>query len=131
MTDEKSARAFIDGEGGRIGVKCDEPGSNSLYVHVISSRYLGGGGLQGGYRTGMVRFDGDAAEENSWYFDESSSILTEGAHVWPFIDRLKRSKTLAWRGSIYDNHQFTISFDVPQNFEGIDKVVAACEAVRL
>lgn len=130
MTDKPSARAFIRGQGGRIGIKCDDPGANSLYVHVISDQYLGGEGGRADLRTGTLRFDADAPEENSWYFDDSSAILAEAVHVWPVIDRLRRAKKLAWRGMSYDGRQVTITFDVPPDSGEIDRVVAICQATR-
>lgn len=130
MSDSKYARTFADGDTGALGVKCDAPGPNSLYIHYVSKEYLGGRGGNAARREMMVRFDEDAPTSGMWTYDGRAAILTDDKAVWAFVARLERSKQVALRGTTYDYKQVTTVIDTTGAQADVAKVIEACKAIR-
>ncbi len=130
MSDSRYARVFADGDTGAIGIKCDAPGPNSLYLHYVSKEYLGGSGGSSASRDLLYRFDEDAPVTSYWRYDGRGAIMTNDKQVWAFIARLERAKKLAIRATTYQYSQVTTIIDVTDSAPQIAKVIEACQAAR-
>lgn len=129
MSDGKYARSFVEGDTGRVGIKCDKQGADSLYIHYISNNYLGGRGGSYGTRNATYRFDQDAPITTSWSYEGKSALLTNNEKVASFIARLATAKRLAIRVSDYQYGEYTTVLDVTGAASEIKKVGAACGAI--
>lgn len=119
---------------GTIVVKCDTPGPDSLYVSIITSKYLGSDRIRRSYSAELnkVRFD-DAAPESlprTTYDGRSAHMFS--AQATSFLSRLARDNPKRVRLQLvtYDSDIVTADFDVTGVADAIKQTAAICEDTR-
>jgi hypothetical protein len=133
MTDKVRARAFVRGtDGSLLGVKCDEPGPDSLYVQFISPKYLGGGGGSGAFRGFMYRVDGGEPVQQEWFYDGNNAILSQSGgtkqKTLDMIHALASAHKIVVRAITFELENVDAAFDVPGAAAAIAHVAATCGA---
>lgn len=95
ITDEGRMVAVIRGEGGTLGIKCDAPGRDSVYIHWISDDYFGGDFQR---RKMTVRFDQDAPFDDRWAYETDNAIQTWDREAMSFARRIVTAQRVVLRG---------------------------------
>jgi len=130
ITDQGRAMAFLPGDGGRLGIKCDEPAPDGIYIHFLSSDYLGGDFDR---RSVTIRFDQDAPTQQIWSFKDSSAVQTSDREAMAFARRVVSAERVVVRGSSYRGEERTGIFATGGSGarEAISRVFEVCQAGRI
>lgn len=133
ITDQGRMIASIEADGGMLAVKCDAPGSDSVYIHWVASDYLGGRGGRFASRQLTYRFDQNAPVTEVWSYDGRSAIQTNGRAARAFSRSLVAAQRVVVRGSDYRGSEKTSVFTLtPDDTQAaIARVYQTCEGAPL
>lgn len=130
ITDEGRMIAGIQSDDGMLALKCDEPGPESVYVHWISSDYLGGDYDR---RRTTIRFDQDQPTTETWSYEGRNAIQTSDRAAIAFARRLRSASRVVLRGTDFRGGEHTAIFElVPEDTNAaLTRVFATCGAGAL
>jgi hypothetical protein len=95
----RAIASLVQGENALV-VKCDEPGSNSIYFSVYFSGYIGDGSRPN--REVTIRFDDDEPIKQNWHHDKSYAAQFDFPKADALIKRLTSASKFAIRAYSYD-----------------------------
>lgn len=126
ITDQGRMIATVEAAGGLLAIKCDDPGRDSVYVHWISTEYLGGNYDR---RRTTLRFDQDAPTTETWTYNGRSAVQTGNREAVAFARRLRTANRVVLRGSDYEGRERTAVFELaPADTEiAMQRVFQACQ----
>ena len=121
ITDARRGIAVVEGTGGSFVVKCDTPGAGSVYVSLVSDRYLGGADRS---RDLTYRVDDNAPVTQSWRYSAQ--------HVTNFrpnalLAEMLGGERMIVRALKFDNSSTDFAFDITGSIEAIARVSAICD----
>jgi len=131
MSDAKRGISSLSDQTGKamIVIKCDRNGTNSLYMSMISSEYLGGAVSRDRYRTIDYRFDdGPVQSLNAVYDGRVASVLSFAPKTREsdFLKAFERSGKVAIRVTSYDYKSYTYVFNLAGSLGAVEKSARAC-----
>lgn len=128
ITDAKRPIRALRGAGrSAIILKCDSNGPGTVYVHVLSSDYVGA--IRGENNRGLTyRFDALPPVGDLWYYDGRDIMLnSRGTEpLRKFMTGLASANKLAIRASKYDGGSVDMVFNVTGAAKVIREVYAGC-----
>lgn len=127
MTDAKRPiRVLTNDSGDALIIKCDQPGKNQVYVHLISRQYLGG--IRRSYRHLFYRFDEQEPVRDNWSYHAREALAIQGqVDVGRFLSGLAGARKLAIRATTYEMGQVDMTFDATGAEQRIREVYAGCQ----
>lgn len=118
LTDEKTA----------LAVKCDEVGSESLYLSIISDNYIGS---KGDRYAAQIRIDKNPLVEHRIYSDGSLAHILDKAIVRNLLQQLVSGATFYFRATSYDYEHANAVIDLNGSNDAILWVNEKCQAGML
>lgn len=130
ITDARRGIATLEGEHGRLVVKCDAPGPGSVYIHFISNEYLGGDYDR---RQMVVRFDQAPPATQTWHYNGSAALLTTEPLQMGFVRQLAAASRLVLRATTYRGASVTAVFEIDPvtTAEAMRQVLSTCNSGEL
>lgn len=111
ITDEGRVIGILGTGRAFLGVKCDEPGLDSIYIQFNSADYLGGRGVRSAVRELTYRFDQGTPLTNGWRYNETYALQSDRARVSEFVALLSGASRVVMRATTYDYKQVTQVFE--------------------
>lgn len=122
LTDQVTARAFVEAPTGMLIVKCDKPGRGSVYVRLAPTTPTV---LDGPNGPVDYRFDKLPPVEAYWFYFQDAASSRDWSEAKAFLSGLTQSSQLAARLTAFDQSKRDMAFDV----SGADQAVASVERV--
>ena len=128
LTDEKRflvSRPEATGKG-LIVIKCDSPGKNSLYVHIIVNQYLGSIGNRTSAHVLKYRFGKEQVISVDYLPSDKSAAILDATAVKRFLRIAKGESRLVVAATGYDYKSVELEFDMAGAKTAIEKVAKSC-----
>lgn len=120
----------VSPDGGQLILKCDEPGSRSVFAVIVAPQALRPSTDRPQVRSLWLRWDGGNREELRWrYYDTSVMALntSRDRNLPPFLTDLADADQLEVRFDPADGQPFSINFTVSGARDAIGRVFESCE----
>ena len=126
FTDVGAGIAWVDASAGRLAIKCDRPGKNSVYVLVSPDHSLGFFGTTIEYRTTLLRFDQGTTISQQWNYYQDHGYSDRGAPARAITERARDAKQLKVRLLDFEEAPTDLIFDVSGAADAIAMVRQWC-----
>ena len=127
MSDVRRGIMAAQGDNASIVIKCDENGDGSLYIHIISTKYLGEG--RSPSRTVKYRIDGGVPQEISGYHDKNGVLISQvkpGTAGGKMLEGILSGAKLVLQLTTYDFESYTSVIDVAGARANFAKAAKTC-----
>lgn len=130
ISDESRSIGILSNGASFIGVKCDKPGLDSIYIQFSADEYLGGSGGRSGFRNLTYRFDQGTPTIDRWRYNSSYAIQTDRSKVSQFVSLLSSSNRIVIRATTYEHREVTQIFETsaPDTHAVLLRVYESCRA---
>jgi len=128
MTDAKRGISSVMGDEGMLVVKCDRNGPGTLYLSIISKKYLGG---ISGRKNRSMRFRIDRGEPqtiDAFHDGSTASVfnLAPNKAGGAFLNQLLDARELVVQVTSFDYDSYTIIFNTAGAREAVTKSARDC-----
>ncbi|MCA7945082.1 hypothetical protein [Burkholderia vietnamiensis] len=134
MTDKVRGIASLESGADTDSVlifKCDEPGTNSVYVQLSFGQYLGATRDRDELRDVQYRVDGSAPARLISDYSDKYLIVTDENDVKRFAGAVANGKRLVVRAKTYQYSEVDAEFDLRDAATQIRRVAETCKATPL
>lgn len=100
ISDARRGISSLDGDGGSVIVKCDSNGPTSIYVEILSNKYLGA--VENAERGVMMRIDDGPVSNDTWYYDGRTAVILNNRQAVSTAARLASAKKIVFRLTDYE-----------------------------
>ncbi len=117
-------------DGSTLMLKCDKPGSNTVYATIMSTEKLGNPAREGEQRAITYRFDTASPNEASWRYTESFAAALGNMRgvLTNFVEGLAKASKLEVKLVKKGSRQTVdIEFDVTGASDAIAKIYEGCK----
>ena len=126
ITDQQTGRAWVDAPEGRVFIKCDKPGSGTVYAAIAPDRPLGYEGPELKYPDVVWRADKGEPVDQQWKFFNDVGFTQSRQDAQRFMDAIAMSEHLAIRVFDYEGQPVDMAFDTNGAAEAEAKVISVC-----
>jgi hypothetical protein len=121
---------LVSPDGGQLILKCDAPGSRSVFAVIVSPQTLRPSTDRPQVRSLWLRWDGGNREELRWrYYDQSLMALntSRDRNLPQFLADMADADQLEVRFDPADGQPFSINFTVTGARDAVARVFESCE----
>jgi hypothetical protein len=110
-----------------LGIKCDAPPHNSIYIMLVSPIYLGKGTSY--YRGIKYRFDSGPITQEGWHFEGNRAMNLDRGLAKKFAENLTRSSRLVMNAHTWNfSNVVEPEFNVVGSGPAINRVLRDCKS---